>query len=367
MVISLVIIGIIFGSVGVAILLAAPYEPSRVAVVILAPGFGDMSKADTIYEGMDEIAGDVSVQFITPDPLPTTEQDARDYLETYASRANYYDLIIAVGEDLSDELQTVATNFPDQKFAMIGGNVNLDNVASATFASQEGAFIGGVVAAFAADDQRDQIEGDNATHDAQIGILAAMDDGEINVLVNGFIQGVEAANDTYDLNVTLADTVYLGSYNDSLAAEGAIYTMFAVDSYSVVFAPVRASYPGVREGMLRAEETFGFGSLRQPLVIAAEGNLDYFGTANPEIPVAPSWITTSVVDRTDMAIYEIVNQTLWDQFPGGELMEYNLANGGSNITGFEYSSTYVPDELEPAINTYIDQIGSGIIVVTRDL
>ena len=62
-VISLVIIAIIFGGVGITIYLSAPYEPSRVAVVMMAPGFGDMSKADTVYEGMDSLAHDISVQY----------------------------------------------------------------------------------------------------------------------------------------------------------------------------------------------------------------------------------------------------------------------------------------------------------------
>ncbi|MFW9918290.1 MAG: BMP family protein [Candidatus Thorarchaeota archaeon] len=363
MVISLVIIAIIFGGVGFAIYFAAPYEPSRVAVVMMAPGFGDMSKADNVYEGMDTLAHDVSVQYVYPDPLPTTVAEAQDDLEEYASRANFYDLIIAIGEDMIPALQSVATDFPNQKFAIIGGDVSLDNVASATFESQEAAFLAGVVAAFMADEQRDSID---APYNAQIGILGAVDDNEINVLINGFIQGVISANETYDLNVTLVDTQYVGYWNNSDVAEGMIYTMFVVDDISVIFAPVRASYEGVRTGMFRADQAFGFSS-RQPLVIAAEGNLDWYGAANPEIPIAPSFITTSAYDRMDWAIYDIINQTLWDLFPGGELLEYNLANGGSNITDFLYSSTYIPEELEDALDLYREQISDGTIIVTRDL
>jgi len=161
--------------------------------------------------------------------------------------------------------------------------------------------------------------------------------------------------------------VYLNSYNDSAAAEAAIITMFVDESYSVVFAPVRASYPGVRAGMLNADETFPFGSHRQPLVIAAEGDLDYYGTANPDIPVDPSWITTSVLDHSDWAIYDIINQTLWNEFPGGEVLQYDLANGGCNITDFQYSSTYIPNDLVTVIRSYITQISSGTLIVTRTL
>ncbi len=364
-VISFVIVAIIFGGVGAAIYVAAPYEPSRIAVVMMAPGFGDMSKADTIYAGMKMVLGDIAVQYITPDPLPTTVSEAQADLEGYASTENFYDLIVAVGEDLVSALRTVASNFPEQKFAMIGGNVNLDNVASATFESQEGAFLAGVVAAFMANEQRDTI---NSPNNAQIGILGAMDDSEINVLINGFIQGVTAANETYNLNVTLAEPEYVGSWNDSARAQIQISSMFITQKISVIFAPVRASYPGVRQGMIDAESLFTAQEAgRMPLVIAAEGNLDWYGTANPDTPVDPSWITTSALDRTDWAFYEIVNLTLWDMFPGGNLFEYDIANGGSNITTFEYSSTYIPDELILALDYFREQIGNGNIVVTRDL
>lgn len=365
-VISLVIIGIIFGGVGAAILFAAPYEPSRVAIVMMTPGFGDMSKADTIFEGMETIGHDISIQYFHPDPLPTSVSEAREDLEYYASApVGYYDLIIAVGQDLAPVLQTVATGHPDHKFAMIGAEVDLANVVSATFQSQEAAFLAGVVAAFMADDQRNTI---NSPNDAQIGILGAVDDEVINVLIDGFIQGVQAANETYDLNVTLLEADYVGSWNNSLTAEGMIYTMFVADKVSVIFAPVRASYHGVREGATRAQATFGgLEMLRRPIVIAAEGNLDYFGTANPDIPVDPSWIVTSAYDRTDWAIYEMINKTLWDQFQGDQTLEYNLTNGGCNITDFTYSSTYVPVELEIALQTYIYQISTGIITVSRNL
>lgn len=366
MIVSLVIIAIIFGGVGAAILVAAPYEPSRVAVVMMAPGFGDMSKADTVFEGMDTLAHDVSVQYIIPNPLPTSVSAAQDILEEYASApAGYYDLIIAVGEDLAPSLQTVATDFPNQKFAIIGSNVDRPNVASAVFEDQESAFLAGVVAAFLANNE--DFYGSEPC-EGKIGILGAMDDEEINVLIDGFIQGVQAANETYSLNVILMDTVYIGSWNDSTTAQIETTSLFLTHNVSLIFAPVRASYPGVRAGMLAADSGFPFSQYgRMPLVIAAEGNLDWFGTDNPDIPVAPSWISTSAFAHTDWAVYEIINKTLWDQFPGGQLYTYNLSNGGCNISEFEYSSTYMPSVVYDALEFYREQIADGIIVVSRDL
>lgn len=361
-VISLIVIGIIFGGVGVMIMVAAPYQPSVVGVVLMAPGFGDKSMADTIEAGLHLLQSDSSVEYAFPDPLPTNVAGAQEWLTTFAKRGDI-DLVIAVGSDLTSAVSNVAQLYPDKKFALIGGSVPLNNVASAEFESQEAAFLGGVVAAFVANSQPYY---GTAKHTGEIGILAAMQDREITTMVNGFIQGVEAANETYNLNVTLKDPVFLDSWNTS-EAQSKTYNMFVNESMSIIFAPVRASIWAVRAGMLQAKAVFNFTQRnRMPLVIAAEGNLDYYGTANPEIPVAPSWITTSVWDRTDLAVYRVINLTLWDQFPGGEYVDYNLTNGGVNITDFLYSSTYIPLSLNNAIDTYTQLISNGTLFVDPD-
>lgn len=350
MIIALIIIGVVFGGVGFMIYVANPYEPSRIAVVIMAPGFGDMSKADNVLEGMDELAGDISVQYYMPAELPSTVTEAQDQLETLAASGRY-DIIMAIGADIAPALQTAASNYPNQKFGMIGAEVMLDNVASAVFSVEQSAFLGGVVAAFLASD-----------YEGQIGILAAReDDIELLPMIHGFIQGVEAANETYALDVEITDTRYIGSWNNSALAATLTTTMMqGINGVDVLFAPVRASMPGVREGALDANVPVG----RIPLIIAAEGNQDYFGTADPDIPVDPSMITCSVLARTDLAFYDVVNKTMWNEFPSDETLHYNLMNGGVNITNFEYSTTYLPAELFDALLYYRDLIANNPNLVT---
>jgi basic membrane protein A len=350
MIIALVIIGIVFGSVGTLIFVANPYEPSEIAVVLMEPGFGDMSAADNIQEGMDELAGDISVQYHIPDELPTTAAEARAILEDLATSGRF-DIIMAIGAEMAPAVQTVATNFPNQKFGMIGVDIDLDNVASAIFAREQSGFLGGVVAAFLASD-----------YEGEIGILAARpDDVELLPMINGFTQGVEAANETYNLNVEITDIRYVNSWNNSALAQTLTTSMMnGVAGVDVLFAPVRASMPGVREGALAANTPPG----RIPLIIAAEGNQDYFGAADPDIPIDPSMITCSVLARTDLAFYDIVNHTLWDLFPGGEVLEYDIMNGGVNITNFEYSSTYIDDDILEALLYFRNYIANNPGFVT---
>ena len=354
---SLVIVIVVFGSIGGILFLTTPYEPSKVAVVVMDPAFGDMSRADQALEGMSEFRRDISVQFFVPGNIPdyaisygdspTTLIEAQDLLENLAASGEY-SIILAIGEELAPVVQSVAEDYPLQKFGMIGAALNADNVASAIFASEEAAFLGGALAALlAAEDGYTDV----------VGILAAeVDDPAIDRMISGFIQGLQHANSTNALNVSLLETRYVGSVNNSPIAQGIARLLFDQNA-SVIFAPVRASIDGVVEAARISDIIYP----RRPLIIAAEFDLDYLGTADPEMPTAPSYIATSVLSRTDLAIYDILNMTMWDLFPGNENFLYDLSNSGVNITEFLYSTTYISNDITDEIDAYEAEIIAGTI------
>jgi len=351
---SLVIVIVIFGSVGAFLFVTNQYKPPEIAVVVLDPGFGDLSMADQASLGMNDISSNYTVEYFIPTPYPKTVAEAEALLRSLAS-SGVYEIILAIGQKLTSALNAAATAYPQQRFAMIGGNVTLPNVASAYFDAEQAAFLAGVLAAFLSCQEN---------YTSRVGVLASMsDDPDVTALIDGFTQGVQAANSTYALNVTLLATEYIGSYENNAAAGNSTYDMFVNDNVSVLFAPVRASIRGVRTGMFLANSTVLFSQHRMPLVIAGEGNQDDYGCADLDAPVAPSWIATSAVLRTDLAFFSIVNASLWNLFPGGTLLRYNLANGGANITTFLYSSTYIPAPIRNAIRSYKEAIVNGTLIV----
>lgn len=351
---SVVIVLVIFGSVGALLFITNPYEPPTIAVVVMDPGFGDLSLVDQANIGMQNLTGDVSVQYYVPTPYPQTGPEAETLLRSLAAQGQY-DLIVAIGPKLMQALQNAAEAYPSQKFAMIGGFVNLANVASASFAVEQASFLAGVLAAFLSIQEN---------YTGNVGIIASVnDDPLVTSLINGFVQGVEHANTTHLLNVTLLPTQFIGSYNNTDDAQSTTYNMFTTGQASVIFAPVRASITGVRLGMFQANSTL-YLLHRMPLVIGAEADQDYLGCSDTDHPTDPSWIATSVVPRADLAIYQIANLTMWNLFPGGQNLEYNLANGGANITRLQYSTTYISHSIRLIIADYKDSIVEGTIVVT---
>ncbi|MHA1771706.1 MAG: BMP family lipoprotein [Candidatus Thorarchaeota archaeon] len=353
---SVIIVAIVFGSVGGLLYITRPYEPSRVAIVVMSPGFGDFSYADQLKKGLDSLGSTISVQYEFPD-FPTTAAEAQQTLEELAQSGKYV-LIVGVGADMASSLQTVAAKYPNQHFAMIDGHVDAPNVASATFKVEQASFLAGVVAAFMANTTYNK----NGT--GKIGIIGSYEtDPDVMNMIKGFTQGVEHANQTYALGVELLDPLYIESFNNTALASTYTVQLFIQQHVTIIFAPVRASMKGVREGMEIANRTSLFLTGRAPLVIAAGGDQDYLGNPNPEIDVGPSWIPVSVVPRTDLAAYTILNATLWNDFPGGTHYEYDLANGGVTLTNFTYSTTYVPKTVRSIVWDYYDDIINGVITV----
>ncbi|MFW9786385.1 MAG: BMP family protein [Candidatus Thorarchaeota archaeon] len=318
---SAVIVILVFAAVGGFVFLTNQYVPSHVAVVVIDPGFGDLSMADQAYEGLFEVEVVVSYDFRVVESVSALET----LIDELATRGNH-DLILVIGTEIgiSGALDTVAAAHPNQKFGYIGGYVSQENVASATFAYDEAAFLAGTLAAYLAVG--------NVNRTGVVGVIGALEtDPVIADLIDGFLQGVDYANQTLG-NVTLLDVEYVGSYNDTQTAEDLATNMWDPQNgnASVIFAPVRASYMGIRAAMVYANLTWFNGTVNhEPFVIGAEGDQRFLGNPNIEIATGPSWMVTSIVPRSDLSVYRIINATLWGDFTGN--LNYGSADGIGNL------------------------------------
>ncbi len=358
---SAIIVVLVFSAVGGFIFMTNPFVPAKIAVVVNEPGFGDLTMADQVLTGLKELGGDIVVdyEYFTA----TDEANAAVILEEI-SALNEYDLIVVIGGELGNELQTVAANHLNQKYAFIGGEVIADNVVSATFLQHEAAFLAGVLAALAS------IGDVNRTGTGIVGIIGSIEaDPTVATMIAGFKQGFDYANNTLNLTVTLLPEQYVGSYNDTREAEFLATFMFDVNDATILFTPVRASMPGIRSAMILANTTWN--STRRPLVIAAEGDQDYFGLPDIQTRTGHSWIVTSIVPRSDLAVYKAINATLWNDFEGATDI-YNLeASGGDTETPgvILTHSDFINYEWTPAwmfvdIESIRQDIISGVILVS---
>jgi len=358
---SVIIVVLVFSAVGGFIFMSNPYVPAKISVIVNEPGFGDLSMADQVLTGLEDLGGDIVVDYYYF--TATDIEDARSILETNSS-SNVYDLIVVIGGELADVLQSVADNYPNQKYAFIGGEVIADNVFSASFQQHEAAFLAGVLAALAS------IGDENRTGTGIVGIIGSVEaDPTVSSLIAGFKQGVIYANDTLNVTVTLLTEEYVGSYNDSATAESLATGMFNGSNATILFTPVRASLPGIRSAMILANTTWN--STRRPLAIAAEGDQDYFGLPNTDTRSGHSWIVTSIVPRSDHAVYQVINATLWDKFEGDTLV-YDLENAGNDnstsgvtLTNSDFiNDLWTPEWIFETVESVRQGIVNGVIIVS---
>ena len=376
--VSFIIVILVFVGVGSFLFITNQYEPPRVAVIMMEPGQGDRALADQTYAGLDLLTGDIVVDITTYEINNTANANvaAQDIIGIVDS-ANW-EIVCAVGARLTDATHIAATERPNQKFALIGGESSDNNVMGSIFDVKEAAFLAGFTAALVASPINiADMESNNTGYIALMG--SRSDDLTVQEMFNGFIQGAKYANDTYlaipsrQVHIINQDNPYfLGAYNDSEDAYTQALDWYLNEDVSLIFAPVRASIVGIRQAMFEANETLGNPNLmpnnetRRPLAIGAEGNQDFFGNPDYRILSGPSWITTSVVLRTDYAIYDIVNQTLWGEYEGGVNLAYNYYNGGCNITTFEFSSTYIYPIYDQWISDTVTRLNwnNGTIIIT---
>ena len=361
---SIIIVVLVFSGVGSYVFLTNQYDPPDIAVVVMDPGFGDLSMVDQVDLGLQELAGELVVNYAYF--IATNESDAQTILEQLASSGTY-DLIIVIGEELADDVSAIASapTHASQKFAFIGGTVAASNVISASFTQEEAAFLAGAFAAY--------ISVGNETRSGIVGIIGSVETSlTVKGLIAGFKQGLIYANTTDNLNVKLLPEQYVGSFNDSetarVLAENMFNPYYPNGNATVIFAPVRASIMGIREAMEYANQTW-FDDIegREPFVIAAEGDQDFLGLPNINTRTGYSWILTSVVPRSDIAVYHIINATMWDDFPSLQTespIVYNLANGGVNITSQFRNDNWVSLDLLSTINVLRAMILNGSITVS---
>ena len=306
---SVIIVIMVFSAVGGFIFLTNQYVPSNVAVVVINPGFGDRSMADQAYEGLGLVQVVVDYDIRVAADLT----DLQNILGTIAQRGDH-DLILVIGSEvgLASAVTTVATEYPNQRFGFIGGFIDLPNVASATFAYNQASFLAGALAA--------HLAVDNVNRTGVVGIIGSVEeDSTLQEMINGFLEGLDYANQTLQ-SVTLLPIEYVDSYNDSATAEELAKDMWNPESgnASVIFAPVRASIMGIRAAMEYANVTW-FCNItnREPFVIGAEADQRYLGNPNILVANGPSWLVTSIVPRSDLAVYRVINATLWGTLMGG--------------------------------------------------
>jgi basic membrane protein A len=256
-------------------------KPFKVGMITGTGGLGDKSFNDISFSGVLRAAEELGVDYDYVEPTAIAEYEGiqRDF-----AMSGDYGLIICIGFDQAEALTIVASEYPDQKFALVDMVVDNTNVASLTFRANEGSFLLGVVAGM-------------KSETGKIGFVGGM---EIPLIVDFFV-GYEAGAKWANPDVEVLTPVYVGDWGDPAKGKELAVSLIEAGA-DMIFAAGGKSSLGALEAADEKDVT-GLG---------VDACMDYLNEN----------MFASMTKRVDLAVYEMILGAMVDTFEGG------FKNGG---------------------------------------
>lgn len=220
--------------------------------------------------------------------------------------------IVVLGFQNMATLEKVAPDYPDTKFALIDGVVDLPNVRSIIFAEHEGSYLVGMLAAM-------------ASKTGTVGFVGGMDIPLIRRFGCGYAQGVKAVNPEARIISNFTGNTP-AAWNDPVKG-GEIAKAQIAQGADVIFAAAG----GTGLGVLQAAADAGVYS------IGVDSNQNY---------LHPGSVLTSMLKRVDNATYEV--------FKAGPEVEtgvvvMDLAAGGVGWALDEHNAALITEEMKARV------------------
>lgn len=304
-------------------------------IAVLLSGYrGDGAYNDYIYQGVVNAEKDLPVEIKF---LETTE--AADWESNLIAMASDgYDLVVGASNQYQDIIQKQAPNFPDVKFAMIDGSVDLDNVVSVSFSFADGGFLAGAAAAILANSAK--VPG--ITGSKTVGFIGAMEIPILQEFYNGYEAGVHYIDP--DIKVLCA---YAGSFGDPLKGKELAYAQFEQGADVMV-----QSAAGTGNGVME---------------VALEKNKFVIGLDVFEQGTYLDTMMTNVYRHIDEALYNVIKSVVDGTYQGGTHIVHEASSGLVSLYKWDNFKRILgdkfPEELETRINELQQKFIDGEIVV----
>ena len=290
----------------------------NVGMILGSGGLGDRSFNDSAYEGFQE----AQRQFGTRFQVVSRTSDEADLKELNSLIQQGYDLLIGIGFENADYIETLAKEHPDRKFAVVDTVVDGDNVASVVYREQEGDFLMGVLAA-------------RLTQSKRVGFVGGVDIAIIRRIKSGFKQGVAYQDSDVEVLSDMAGTFADPEIGKSLAL---------------------AQYEAGADVVYNAAGRTGLGIIEA----AKETGELTIGTSGDQRYLAPGNVVGNRPKRVDTAVLMLIQELETDQFAPG-IRSFGLAEEGLSLGPFD--ENLVTDEMLKQLEQLREQIIAGEIVV----
>ncbi len=303
---------------------AATAEDISPAVVFDMGGKFDKSFNQGVYDGVERFKNESGIEYREFEV--TNETQREQAIRRMAQRGA--NPILGVGFAQAGPMETVAKEFPDTKFTLIDGVVDLPNVQSVVFKEQEGSFLVGLLAAMA------------STSD-MVGFVGGMDIPLIRRFACGYEQGAKHADAKVDVIQNMTGTTPSAWNDPGRGSE------LAKGQFDRGVDVIYAAAGGTGVGVYQAAKDGG------KLAIGVDSNQNY---------LHPGTMLTSMLKRVDVAAYNAFQQAkdgTWE--PGLKVL--GLAEDGVGWALDENNESLITDDMKAAVEEAAAGIIAGDIAV----
>lgn len=308
-------------------LVAYSKDKINVGVVLssggLGTGFNQMA-----YDGLKkaEREGLITFKYVEPSNITEDLVFLRDF-----SREGNYDLVIGMGSIVAESIKKVASEFPDQKYAIVGGTITVPNTVTIDFSEQEMSFLAGALATMMSDSNK-------------IGVLLGMDNRSFNRFKHGFTQGAKYVDPDVMVITSYMPTTSSNPFNDPVTGKN-ISNLMISRGVDVIMQVAEGTGQGV------------FEAAKERKIYAIGSDIDQDGEA-------PGFILTSVRVRIDNAVYDLIKEVRDRKFKEG-YRQSGLSENGVSLTDFNHTKKLIGSNKLKKLDQMKKDIVSGKIIVSE--
>ena len=309
---------------------------------------GDKSFFDSAEAGLAQLKADGRIDYVTIE-MGGTDEDQPTWLSTLydVSEDGGYDLIVCGTYQMPDYLKEVATQYPDQLYAIFDDTTYVgenQNVVNLSYRQNDMGYLIGVYAACMTVDTSIP----NINEDAVVGFVGGVDSPVINDFLIGFIEGAQSINP--DIKV---DTRYTNDYVDTAIAKEYGLSMINDNKCDIIWGVAGNAGNGAAEAALETGKAWFIG-------VDSDQEL----TFSPDL--AAITLTSGLKNIGNSLVWLFdewdAGRTYW-----GQVVELGIAEGGVGIVTDKNYDKLASAETKAAVEAAQNAILNGEVVVDSAL
>ena len=299
--------------------------PLRVTMIYPSDCVGSAAYCDAFHigvRGAEEELGIIltEVNGMENDPV-ATEMLLRD-------AAQNSELVLTAGYQMGDVLARVAPEFPDVNFAIFDVVLDIPNVASVNYKSNEGSFLVGAIAALKSESNK-------------IGYIGGADVPLLQEFEAGYVAGIRAVNPDAEVTVEYISKDATGFGQPEKAKE------LALAQYANGIDVIYVAAGGSGQGVLEAAQA------QQKFIIWVDSNGNH---------LAPGIVLTSMTKEIPASVQRIIRETAEGNFMAG-IRYFGVADGGVSYAVDEHNQSLLSDDIVATVESLKAKIIAGEIIV----